>query len=106
MIPTIIVRSYSDNVAYLRLKNKGNPVNIRGLSSVLLCTDTGSKINSYDHPDVFRWTDLPRGVLELKLGHIDFGSGIVNANLSVYDGLHLDGLFFGSIRLRTIKGCS
>jgi len=106
MIPTIIVRSHSDNVAYLVLKNKGIPLQLRGLSSVLLCTDTGNKIDSYSHPDAFGWTGLPRGVLELKLGNIDFGTGIENANLSVFDGLHLNGIFFGSIRLRTIKGCS
>jgi len=80
-------------------------VNLRGLTSVQLCTDDSKKISSIDHPDAFDWLGQPKGVLKLKLGHVLLDTGIINAQLSVYDGLNPNGLYFGSIRLRTIRGC-
>lgn len=102
MIPTTIVYSPSSNIFRLRLLEKGNPVNLGGLTKIDLVLGNGNTISSDNNPYAFDWLGNGKGVLTLRLGSLDLIDGVYNSELVVYDGLNYQGVFWGFFRIRVI----
>lgn len=103
--PTVTTYGNSDNLQSLRLLDKGEPVNLSGVTRVLLELDDQREIDSDLSPETFNWlAPETLGVVWLFLGRNRFWSTkIFYTKLIVYDDLNYEGVFWGYFRIRAIE---
>lgn len=102
--PTVTVYGNSSNVQSLRLFDRGEPVNLAGVTRVLLELDDKTEIDSDVSPSLFSWRHVEvKGVVRFFLGRRFWSTKIFYAKLLIYDELNYRGIFWGYFRIRAIE---
>lgn len=102
--PTITVYGESDNVQSLRLLDSSEPVNLKGVTRVVLELDDRTELDSDSAPELFDWLSPGTlGVMWFFLGRRWWSTRIFYAKLIVYDELNYQGVFWGNLRIRAIE---
>ena len=100
--PTITVYGDSDNEQQIRLYSGEDPTDLHYATRFLIELNTKEEIDSTTSPKVFV-KHKTRGVLGLRLGLLWWPTNIYYGKLIVYDDFHSNGLYWGTMRLRTME---
>lgn len=101
--PTITVYGESDNEQKLRLFSNDIPVTLKDVTKISIELNNKVELDSETYPNMFRIYIHDKGVIGLKLGLIWWPTHIYYGKLIVYDDLNDRGIYWGTMRLRTME---
>lgn len=101
--PTITVYGNSDNTSKLRFYNKGVPVKLDYVTKIIVELNTGKELSSEQYPGMFKWRDMPVGVVAFKFGIEWWSTNIFYGKIIVFDEVFVRGIYWGTIRIRSME---
>jgi hypothetical protein len=101
--PTITVYGESDNEYRIRLYSDEDPVNLDDIRKIAIELNNNVELDSYKYPSMFHLYRNIKGVLGLRLGLIWWPTNIYYGKLVMYDDIHSRGIYWGTMRLRTME---